>query len=208
MTETNPAVEPTPEPEPVSAVAETNPAVEPAESSAAVVAKQVESFSASPIPQAQVGHQVKPRMGTGLTDNFLGEFLTVTSLTVVTPGGSSVTALIQGILEFVPPQRKYKVAKYTPLSGTHSGKEQPLATVEEASQSAITAIYEKVHHAALDAVVGINGSTLTLVTSDGATWVGTGVLSENAAQTGTDAKEFEVKQAIEWAAGWTYTPGT
>jgi len=142
------------------------------------------------------------------TDDYLGEFVTVTTLTVVTPGDSPVTALIQGIVDFKPPGRKFMKTNYTWLSGTNAGKQQVLLTSQEAATIEITAIYEKVHAAAIDAVAGINGCTVTLVTSDGATWAGIGSISESTPQNQTDNKVQELKQVIELNAGWTYTPGS
>ena len=140
-----------------------------------------------------------------MTDNFDGIVGAGSSLSVTTP--TPVTVPIQGLLEFTPPARQYKKATYTPLSGTNAGKERILLCSEQAGTIEVTALFEATRAADIDAICGVNLSTITLTLSDGTVYSGTGGIEKGAVEHVTDSKEITISLTIALDAGYTFTAG-
>jgi hypothetical protein len=139
-----------------------------------------------------------------LTDNFDGTLGTGMSLTVAAPaGGTSVP--IQGIENLTFPQRSRKKDSWTPISGTRAGKEQLLLCSEQAAEIPCTLTYEKDHQKAMDAICGVNGSSITLVGPDGITIAGMGGIEKVGVARVEDSKHMTCDLTIALAAGWTMT---
>jgi hypothetical protein len=143
-----------------------------------------------------------------LTDDFDGTVPAPSTLTVTTPGGSSVVIPIQGIEKLELPRRKVKVDKYTPLSGTWAGKEKVLLCSQETGQAKATLTYEIQHQLAMDSIVGVNGCTIVFVVADGLTLTATGGISECGTETLEDSKHITASLSIDMNAGWTAVDGT
>jgi hypothetical protein len=142
-------------------------------------------------------------------DNFQAKFIKISSLTFVTTTGS-ITVPIHGILNVTPLARQYKTAKYTPISGTYSGKEQVLALTEQAPTMEMTCIYDSAHHKVVDDKVGLMG-TVTLTLDDNtiiASAAGNACLTKNALGQFDDSGEAKSAVTIESSAGWTFTQGS
>lgn len=140
-----------------------------------------------------------------LTDDFGGTFGSGLTLTVVTPGGGTVTIPIQGIENITPPTRTRKLDKYTPLTGVRAGKEQGVICSVEVSELAATLTYEKAHQIALDGICGINNCAITFVMPDGLTCVGTGGVYQMSMARIEDSKHVTADFKLLLNADWTLT---
>jgi hypothetical protein len=136
-----------------------------------------------------------------LTDNFDGTLPSPILLTVVTPNAGS-TVPIQGVEKITAPMRECKEDKYTVISGTKANKELVLLCSQMAGELTGTLVYEKAHDLAMDALVGVNYCTISLVFPDGLTYAGTGGVKKSGPTQLEDSKHISSDIAISWDAGW------
>ena len=138
-----------------------------------------------------------------LTDDFDGSLASGQSVTVVTANGAGTSVPIQGIENIQWPKRSFKEDKYTPLTGTYSGKEHIILCSEEAGELTATLTYEKAHQAAMDAVCGVNGCQITLVLGDGLTLTAKGGIKQLGTGRMEDSKHVTSDISVSMNAGWT-----
>jgi len=142
------------------------------------------------------------------TDDFDGSFNTVAHLTVVTPGGGTVTVDIQGVENLTPPGRQHKKDTWTPISGDRTGFEQQALCSQQSATIEATLTYEKVRQKEINDVVGINGCAISLLLSDGLTIAGTGGIEKMSLGRMEDSKHNTSDFTIALNAGWTMTDGS
>lgn len=148
------------------------------------------------------------RMGTALTDAFLPQFGINPVLTSVTPGSSSTTLTFHGIENYTPPGREYQSHGNTTLTGTYAGDELVTITTQKSAMIIGTMIYGTAHHAAYDAIAGVNGCTQTLTLNDGSIWAGKGGLRKLSVKNQSNNNSLEDDFEMVVNAGWTYTAGS
>ena len=140
-------------------------------------------------------------------DDFDGTFNTVAWLTVVTPGGGTVTVEIQGIENLTPPGRQHKKDTWTPISGDRTGYEQQALCSQQSATIEATLTYELSRQMEIDDVVGINGCTISLKLSDGLLISGTGGIEKMSFARMEDSKHNTSDFTIALNAGWEMTDG-
>ena len=130
---------------------------------------------------------------TASTDGYSGTTSTGLAATFTHMAGTVSTPIpILMILDSDGMKRTFREVKYTPQSGTLAGLEQVKPGSEESTKSSASVVYEKAHHAALDAIAGVEG-TLVWTLPDGATLTGTGFVQAVEEEPWTDSKERRSK---------------
>lgn len=156
----------------------------------------------------EVDEEGNIRFGTALTDNFLPQFGLNPVLTSITPGSSSATLTFQGIENYTPPGREYQSHGNTPLTGPNAGNELVTITTQKSAMIIGTMIYGTAHHAAYDAITGLNGCTQSLTLNDGAIWAGKGGTRKLSTKNQGNNNSLEDDFEMVLNAGFTYTAGT